>query len=264
MTKVELLRLEREVPQCRLFADCSSCANQRIELSRITAGDPLRGSHDARILIVTQSPDARSGVRRGAAYTGGTGTKIVRMFLRSEYGICVDYPDYGRRGVRFFLEKMRIYRTSAVKCVLTQPPEKLGAAVTTNCRAKFLDGQINLLSDLELILPMGRLAIASVMHKSFEAVDLREVIGRRGKGIIERDRFYAKAVIALPHPSGMNTEFNPPQIRPRDPQAVAMRKAAFARALEAVRSKLSDMGYTLRPVTRIETGPLDMLEHEGS
>src|SRR3989337_3202124 len=139
MIKQSLLQIERQIPVCPDFSDCSTHAGQPIELSRIAARDPMRGVHDARILVVTQSPDRRSAAR--GAYRGGTGTRIMKIFLRPEYRIAADYPDYGRAGVPSFLSSMRIYQTSAVKCIVGGIPDALGERVIHNCRRRFLDAQ---------------------------------------------------------------------------------------------------------------------------
>jgi uracil-DNA glycosylase len=254
----ELLRLEREIPTCNLFYDCADHAGQIIELSNIAAGDTRRGTHDARILIVTEAPDTRSA--KGVAYRGGTGTRIMRMFLRPEYGISVDYEDYGNEGVPGFLKDQRIYQTSAVKCVLHGIPANLGERVVSNCRQKFLDVQIAHLTSLELILPMGRLAISSVLRRPLDTLDYESIISRSGRGILQSDRRYGKTVVALPHPSGMNRSFNPPILRNGDSASVARRKQSFARALSAVRAKLVAMGYSVRSLPRTDRfGPLDRL-----
>lgn len=254
----ELLRLEREIPTCNLFSDCADHAGQKIELSNIAAGDPRRGTHDARILVVTEAPDRRSGM--GVAYRGGTGTRIMRMFLRPAYGICLDYEDYGREGVPGFLREMGIYQTSSVKCVLHGSPATLGVRVVKNCRQKFLDVQVSHLQSLELILPMGSLAISSILRRPLETLDYGTIIGRSGRGIFQSDRRYGKTIVALPHPSGVNRSFNPPIQRIGDSPNVARRKQGFARALHAVRAKLELMGYPLRDLSRTDwSGPLDRL-----
>ncbi len=256
MVNPEVIQLEGQIRKCDLFESCLAAAGQPIELSQIGAGDPRRGSHDAKILIVTEAPDRRSAT--GSAYRGATGTRIMKMFLRTEYGICVDYPDYGREGLIAFLRDMRIYQTSAVKCMLAGEPSALGEQVIANCRKRFLDKQIELLADIELILPMGRMAIASVFHVPLTSVDLRSLIGRPGAGILERDPHYRKMIVGLPHPSGNNRQFNPPLIHEGERLADVKFKASFVRALNGIRVKLEKMGYPLRkiPRGRVE-GPLD-------
>ena len=218
----------------------------------------MRGVHDARILVVTQSPDRRSAAR--GAYRGGTGTRIMKIFLRPEYRIAADYPDYGRAGVPSFLSSMRIYQTSAVKCIVGGIPDALGERVIHNCRRRFLDAQVAELDDLELILPMGRLAIAAVLLRPQGSIDLRRTIGRRGVGIIETDSHYRKTVICLPHPSGTNRAFNPPASRPEDSVGVVRQKHLLAAALDAIRRRLKSMGYPLRDIPLETTaGPLDLL-----
>lgn len=252
----KVLELEREIPRCPLFSDCESSAGRPIKLSAIAAGDSRRGTHDARILIVTEAPDTKSG--KGVAYRGGTGTRIMRMFLRPEYRIGLDYPDNGAEGLPAFLGDLKIYQTSAVKCVLGGGTGSLGERVIANCRQKFLDRQISCLHDLELILPMGRLAIASIFHRPFDSIELGEIIGREGNGIVQKDRRYRVAVVALPHPSGVNKSFNPPVFKRDDGPGDIRRKKAFVRALTAVRAKLDSMGYGLRDVFEEEPfGPLD-------
>ncbi len=252
----ELIKLESEVPTCGLYSDCSRHAGQQIELSNIAAGDPRRGTHDARILIVTEAPDSKSAM--GVAYRGGTGTRIMRMFLRPEYGICLDYEDYGREGIPAFLRDMRIYQTSCVKCVLHGDPSTVGERVLVNCRRKFLDVQITQLPEVELILPMGRLAISSVLHRSLRRLDYESIVGRFGRGIVAVDASYGKMIVALPHPSGANRAFNPPVLRTGDSPGTIRSKRAFARALAAIRSRLGTMGYRLRELhPSSQVGPLD-------
>ncbi|HEX9429021.1 MAG TPA: uracil-DNA glycosylase family protein, partial [Candidatus Bathyarchaeia archaeon] len=166
--------------------------------------------------------------------------------------------DYGREGLIAFLRDMRIYQTSAVKCMLAGEPSALGEQVIANCRKRFLDKQIELLADIELILPMGRMAIASVFHVPLTSVDLRSLIGRPGAGILERDPHYRKMIVGLPHPSGNNRQFNPPLIHEGERLADVKFKASFVRALNGIRVKLEKMGYPLRkiPRGRVE-GPLD-------
>ncbi len=153
---------------------------------------------------------------------------------------------------------MRIYQTSSVKCVLHGNPSEVGERVVANCRRKFLDVQISLLHDLELILPMGRLAISSVLHRSLQSLDYGSMIGRSGRGIIAVDENYGRMVVALPHPSGANRAFNPPVLRSGDSPSAVRRKQAFARALRSIRSRLGTMGYRLRDLpSSSRVGPLD-------
>src|SRR5207245_7291353 len=161
-------------------------------------------------------------------------------------------------GLPAFLRDMKIYQTSAVKCLLGRGTASPGERVIANCRRKFLDEQISRLPAVELLLPMGRLAVASVLHRPFDSVNLEEVIGRQGKGILRPDRNYGMTVVALPHPSGLNRSFNPPVFIPGDHPRDVRRKQAFVRALKAVRAKLEAMGYGLNDLAEEELlGPLD-------
>jgi len=184
----------------------------------------------------------------------------MRMFLRPQYGICIDYEDHGSEGIPGFLRDMKIYQTSAVKCVLHGSPASLGMRVVANCRQKFLDVQITDLQNLELILPMGRLAISSVLRRPLQTLDCGSLIGRAGRGVLQSDSRYGKTIVALPHPSGVNRSFNPPILQSGDSPNAARRKQGFARALHAVRAKLELMGYPVRNLPRTDwSGPLDGL-----
>jgi len=238
--------LEQAIASCPDFNECGNIRGISVQLSEIRAKDSRRGSYDAKILIVTESPDQKSS--KGRAYSGSTGTRIMNMFLKDEYAVCLDYDLRSPRYIWRFLIENKIYRTSAVKCALNGSDGSVAAPprIVERCRKRFLDGQIRNLRDLELIIPMGRLAIASVLHRPPGNISLQKILGKEGKGILAKDGVYGKRLVALPHPSGTNLLFNPPELKVGDTSAIARQKWQFYQALSTLRNLLIDMGYRLR------------------
>ncbi len=244
---------EARIPSCPNFDTCSASRDFELTLSSIQSGDRRRGSANAKILLVTEAPDRRSG--EGRAYSGSVAKRIMNFFLSDDYGICLTYANRSSRYFVQFLLENHIYVTSAVKCTPTKgSPQDIDYGVINRCREEFLNGQINALSRLMIIVALGSVAASSVLHLLPGSFQLSGMLGVSGRGIFEHDPHYGKKLVVLPHPSGTNLMANPPILNENDDPGTSRLKMQFRRALSALRGFLAAAGYELREV------PLDFSE----
>lgn len=238
--------LEESIGACQGLGRCREESDFSIRLSRIGSKDARRGPYTAKVLIVTESPDLKSS--QGRAYAGSTSTRIMNLFLKDEYVVCLDYDLRSAKSVWQFLIDNRIYRTSAIKCALgsSSAPLQIPTTLIERCRGRFLEKQIGLLGDLELIVPMGKVAISSVLHMPLNLFSIPMILGKWDRGILQQDQHYGKKIVALPHPSGSNPLFNPPIKRIGDSLETVKVKWRLYKALSVLRSFLEDIGYRLR------------------
>ncbi len=117
---------------------------------------PSFGPKSARLLIVGLAPGLQGANRTGRPFTGDYagdllyGTLIEFGFAEGTYQACIDDG----------LHLIDCMITNAVRCV---PPQNkpIGAEIKA-CRA-FLDARINALSQLKVLLALGRIAHESVI-----------------------------------------------------------------------------------------------------
>ncbi len=244
-TNQALIDSESDIPACPRFTLCNASKAFDLRLSAIKGGDPRRGSPDPKILLVTEAPDPKSG--SGEAYSGPSAKRIMNYFLEDKFGVCLDYS---RRSSPYFVQFLRqrgIYVTSAVKCTMVRGnAQDLNYDVIRRCREEYLDGQIDALDHLEVIVPLGVIAASSVLHLAPRTLRLGRILGISGRGILEADGFYGKKLVVLPHPSGNNYWANPPLPQQDDSAKVSRHKSQFRAALIALRAFLISAGYRLR------------------
>lgn len=235
-----LLDIEAEIPGCPNHGSCCAASATGVILSRVQAGDPGRGHRQPKVIILTAQPDTVSA--GGSAYAGQTGTETLSFLCNPEWLIRLDSPEeLARLGTVSFMQKHRIYRTSVVKCA-TQGDVEATYGVVRNCRQRFLNRQIANMTEAQLIITMGRLAIASILQVAPDNFRFARLIGSI-RGIIPRHRDYNKAVVALPHPSGANRVlFRPPRIG-ADGKPGSRADQRMLDAVTAIRRNLEVMGY---------------------
>lgn len=238
MVNTELIRAEYGVTDCSRYQECKECSSCSIELSSITPGAERRGSRSANILLVTEAPDQASSL--GTPYKGGISNRIISIFTEKKYGIGLK-----NIGDSFsdFLYGHDIYATSAIKCVVDNSGKGISNKVIDNCREEFLTSQINAFDDLKIIIPMGKVATASILNRTLSSITLTEVLGKRGQGILTQDHGRDPPVIVFPHPSGASPLSNPPIRTANDSKSVASRKMYFRQALTSTRKILERVGY---------------------
>lgn len=233
----ELIRAEYGISDCERYNECNTSSGYGLQLSSIDPGDSRRGSRDPRILLVTEAPDKSS--MEGTAYQGGISNRIRSIFTDPKYGIGLD--EHGD-SFETFLQKYRIYATSAIKCFIGEE-SNLSEISITNCKDKFLDKQISAMNNLELIIPMGKIATASVLGRTTSSLTLTEELGRRGRGILTEKHGRDPPIVVFPHPSGANPLSNPPIVSDEETKVSIEKKVKFRNALKEVNRILDDAGY---------------------
>lgn len=236
MINEALVRAEYGIRDCKRLSACNGRSSCSVKLSSIGPGAKRRGSRDPRILLVTEAPDEDSS--SGTAYQGGISGRIISIFTEDEYGIGLSKPQ--KASFQDFLVNKRIYATSAVKCYVDGSTQELGHGVLTNCKDEYLSEQIDAMPNLELIIPMGKVAAASLLERSASSFQITELVGSAGRGIVTEEN---PSRIIFPHPSGASPLSNAPIIRDDDSKSLIQNKNAFQNALRAVREQLDNMGY---------------------
>ena len=235
----DLLKAESGISTCNNFSKCSGSSECSLSLSSVEPGDERRGSRDPRVLIVTEAPDRESS--EGSAYSGGISNRLVSMFCDEKYGIGLSQRD--EDSFPEFLTRNRFYATSAIKCHFEGSSSNVGDYVISQCRNRYLENQIEALEDLELMIPMGNVAAASVTRRSVSSVKITSRIGSHGRGIFPNYSRYDIPVVLLPHPSGNNLYANPPVIDPSGKPEHWAYKVRFRQALVFIRETLQELGY---------------------
>lgn len=236
----QLKKAEEGVDSCSNIDSCDGSTPCSLELSDIQPRDERRGSRDPVILLVTEAPDKESS--QGSAYAGSTSSRVISLFYNEEYGIQIggDYPD----SFEEFLIKNRIYSTSAIKCSISAcQTQNVGTYVVDSCRKKFLTNQIESMNNLEIIIPMGKIAAASILEKRIANIGLKNLIGITNRGIFTKKTWGGPEVVVFPHPSGLNRLSNPPLLKDGESASVQRYKIQFRDALSHVRRILKDQGY---------------------
>lgn len=238
-TNSALLEAESGISSCENYDACNGGASCDLALSSVEPGDIRRGSRKPRVLIITEAPDKVSSEE--AAYSGGLSKRLISIFCDEKYGIGlgrtedVDFPE--------FLSDHRFYATSAIKCHISGGGGEVGNYVIPQCRNRYLDEQIEALNELELIIPMGNVAAASLTRQSISSVSVTSLIGHQGQGIFPNHGRYNLPVVLLPHPSGNNPYANPPIIDASGNADSWAYKIRFRHALTFIREVLRDLDY---------------------
>lgn len=236
----ELAAAEKGISDCDNFDECNQASNCLLELSSIQPNDDRRGHRDPRVLLVTEAPDKESS--QGSAYEGSISGRIQSIFRREDYGIGLS--DNSDSFVEF-LQSNRFYATSAVKCYIGESTiTSISRKVISNCHEMYLRNQIHSMANLELVIPMGKVAAESLLSANLSDRKLTTVIGTQNVGIIHESRSeFDAAIIAFPHPSGVSPLSNPPIIKRSEPRHLQRGKEKFQSALREVRQVLDELGY---------------------
>jgi uracil-DNA glycosylase len=163
-------------------------------------GRPVPGFGDttALILVVGLAPAPHGGNRTGRVFTGDRSAEfLVKALFKAGYA---NQPESTE--VNDGLELQGLYVTAAVKCV--PPNNKPTAEEISNC-SRFLTSELRMLSNVEVILCLGRVAYQSTMTLLKENNLFRSKIPKFEHGL-ELDLVDGRSVIASYHPSPRNTQ----------------------------------------------------------
>lgn len=231
---------ESGIQDCPEFGACNAATDCTLSLSQIPPRASRRGSRNPRILLVTEAPDEESS--GGTAYQGSTSTRMKNFFCREDYGIGLDDGNFD--SFTEFLQENQIYATSAVKCCIAEGGgSDISEHVIETCTEMYLEKQIQAMSELELIIPMGVIATSAILGKSPDRFQLTSILGRRNQGVFQNYDKWGADVVVLPHPSGMNPLSNPPVVDGEGSRSRWRDVESFRRALEEIRNRLNSMGY---------------------
>jgi len=162
------------------------------------------------------------------------------MFTEREYGIGLeDDAD----SFSDFLCTHQIYATSAIKCYISGSSSDLNNHIINNCKDEFLSNQIAAMDNLKLILPMGKVAAASILQSGISSIKITDIIGRNGQGILTEDHGKSPPIVVFPHPSGANPRSNPPIISDSDSRGTINDKLMFRDSITVVNKVLDKAGY---------------------
>jgi uracil-DNA glycosylase len=157
---------------------CVRCPNM---IGPVVVGQPVVSP----VLLIGQAPGAREGVL-GRPFAWTAGKQLFKWFA----GLGVGEPEF----------RARVYMAAVCRCFPGKRPRggdrEPGPEEIDAC-SHWLDREIELLRP-RLVLPVGRLAIASLLGPA----PLADVIGRLHRAR-RAERLFD--VIPLPHPSGAST-----------------------------------------------------------
>ncbi len=157
--------LDRELLTCR---KCPRLVDWREEVARVKRrayldwdywGKPVPGfgDQDARVLVVGLAPGAHGANRTGRMFTGdGSGDFLFPALFQAGFA---NQPQALQRGDGLQLKDMFI---SAV-CRCVPPGNKPKADEISNC-LPYLEAEIDLISDLKVIVALGRIAFDQTLR----------------------------------------------------------------------------------------------------
>jgi uracil-DNA glycosylase family 4 len=157
--------LNQELLNCR---KCPRLVEWREEVARVKRrayfdwdywGKPVPGFGDrsARVLVVGLAPGAHGANRTGRMFTGdGSGDFLYPALFQAGFA---NQPQALQRGDSLQLKDMFI---SAV-CRCVPPGNKPMAIEISNC-LPYLEAEIDMLTDLEVIVALGRIAFDQTLH----------------------------------------------------------------------------------------------------
>ena len=198
--------LDRELLTCR---KCPRLVDWREEVARVKRrayldwdywGKPVPGFGDqnARVLVVGLAPGAHGANRTGRMFTGdGSGDFLYPALFQAGFA---NQPQALQRGDGLQLKDMFI---SAV-CRCVPPGNKPKADEISNC-LPYLEAEIDLISDLKVIVALGRIAFDQTLRI------YRRRTGERLRFKFEHSGQYQLGeglpwLVASYHPSRQNTQ----------------------------------------------------------
>ena len=150
----------------------------------VVTGEPVR----SRVMLIGQAPGVHEG-RLGKPFAWTAGKTMFGWFE----GIGLDEAEF----------RSRVYMAAVCRCFPGKNPkggDRVPAREEIESCSRWLRAEIDLLRP-ELVLPVGKLAIAQVMPETVATLD--EVVGKELR--IQLAGGHAADVIPLPHPSGAST-----------------------------------------------------------
>jgi uracil-DNA glycosylase family 4 len=118
---------------------------------------PGLGDHEAQVLLVGLAPGAHGANRTGRMFTGdGSGDFLYPALFRAGFA---NQPQAVHRGDGLALNNMFI---SAV-CRCVPPGNKPKAVEISNCRP-YLEGELDLLANMQVIVALGKIAFDQTLR----------------------------------------------------------------------------------------------------
>jgi uracil-DNA glycosylase len=203
----KLQNLTREVVACercpRLREYCERVAEVKRRAYRDQEywGKPVPGFGDAhaKLLVLGLAPAAHGGNRTGRVFTGDrSGDFLFRALYETGFA---SQPESISRGDGMKLHEA--YIAAAVRCA--PPDNKPNPEEFRNCRP-YLEGEIDLLKDLRVVVALGRIAFDTYLAILRD----RHVIRSRSAFTFGHDREHnigknSPILISSYHPSQQNT-----------------------------------------------------------
>ena len=187
----------------RALQACDLCPEM---VGPVVTGRPVRSS----VMLIGQAPGVHEG-RLGQPFAWTAGKTMFGWFE----SIGLDEEAF----------RSRVYMAAVCRCFPGKNPkggDRVPARDEIEACSRWLGAEMDLLRP-QLVLPVGKLAIAQVMPQTIATLD--EVVGRTVKIAMPPDGAHTADVIPLPHPSGASTWH---RMEPG--------KSLLARALRLVRS----------------------------
>ena len=162
---MDLIELEGQIKDCRLcprlVAWREEVANKRRRAyqDQVYWGKPVPGFGDqhAQILAVGLAPGAHGSNRTGRMFTGdGSGNFLYPALYKAGFG---NQPDSQHLQDGLILKNLFI--TSLCRCV---PPENKPTPHEISTCRPFLLSELNLLTDIRVIIALGGIAFANVIE----------------------------------------------------------------------------------------------------
>ena len=169
-----MVQLQQEVVACaqcpRLIDWCQTVAREKRKQfqDELYWGRPVPsfGDYQARLLIVGLAPAAHGANRTGRMFTGDrSGDWLYRALYRAGFA---NQPDCVNQDDGLMLSDALVSAT----CRCAPPQNKVTAEEIANCRP-FLLREIEALSDLRVILALGKVAFDGVLRTLYPDVKQR-------------------------------------------------------------------------------------------
>jgi uracil-DNA glycosylase family 4 len=200
------ITLEEAQVSCR---KCPRLVEWREEVARVKRraymdwdywGKPVPGFGDqaAQVLVVGLAPGAHGANRTGRMFTGdGSGDFLYPALFKAGFA---NQPDAVRRGDGLTLKNMFI---SAV-CRCVPPANKPKAEEISKCRP-YLEAELDLLSDLQVIVALGKIAFDQTLRV------YKQRTGERLRFDFKHNAYYQLGdglpwLVSSYHPSRQNTQ----------------------------------------------------------
>ncbi|MFB3916329.1 MAG: uracil-DNA glycosylase [Terriglobales bacterium] len=160
---------------------------------------PGFGDPDARVLILGLAPGAHGSNRTGRMFTGdGSGNFLYEVLHRTGFA---SQPTAKHRGDGLSLQGA--YITAAVRCA--PPGNKPRPEEIANC-ARFLDRELELLSNVRVVVALGRIGFDAYLNY----LKRRGLPVRRAEYVFGHGAQYelpdGRILLASYHPSQQNTQ----------------------------------------------------------